>query len=99
MDDRTHLPLAAGLPHLEALASFEDRSLAGMAEECARWLRDTSDSRASIVTPAAKTLWAVLVQGDVDHVEWTHGCLLGEIASRLSGVRSSPSRLAGSRPL
>ncbi|KQT69272.1 MULTISPECIES: hypothetical protein [unclassified Aureimonas] len=82
MDDRPHLPIAAGLPDLSALRQFEDRSLSGMADECARWLRNTSECRASIVTPAAKTLWAVLVQGEVDHVARTHGRLLREIASR-----------------
>lgn len=82
MDDRTHLPIAAGLPDLDGLSDLEDTSLSGMAEECARWLRNTSECHAAIVTPAARTLWAVLVQSEVDHVAHTHGCLLDEIASR-----------------
>jgi hypothetical protein len=55
-----------------------------MAAECARWRDNTSECQASIVTPPARTLWAVLVQGEVDHVTETHRCLLDEIASRSS---------------
>lgn len=85
MCDKFHLPVAAGLSDLTDLANFEAASLTGMADECGRWLSSTAESHADIVTPAAKTLWSVLVQGDVDHVNMTHRCLLAEIASRFSG--------------
>lgn len=83
MEDRSHLPVAAGLPDMNGLEGVADLSLSGMADECARWLHDTSECQASIVTPAAKTLWAVLFQDEVDHVARTHDRLLDEIASRM----------------
>ncbi|KQT50275.1 hypothetical protein ASG43_21605 [Aureimonas sp. Leaf454] len=82
MQDKTHLPVAAALPDVVSFASIEARSLSGLADECARWLRNTSECHASIVTPAAKTLWAVLVQGEVDHVTETYDRLQLELSSR-----------------
>lgn len=85
MEDRTHLPVAACFHSFDRLPDLGTARLVDLAEECARWLKNSAACHQSMGTPVAKTLWAALVQGEVDHVERTHGCLLDEIASRRSG--------------
>lgn len=84
MPEKHHLPAAVGLSDLSALTSTEANSLSSMADECARWLRNTTECHASIVTPAAKTLWAALVQDEIDEVAMTHRRLLDAMERRRS---------------
>ncbi|WP_224006560.1 hypothetical protein [Aureimonas sp. SA4125] len=82
MVEKSYLPAAIERTDLDRLGAIDENELREMAEECARWLRSCREFRHSLVTPAARTVWAALGQREFDEVAAIHDRLESEVARR-----------------
>lgn len=58
---RAHLPAATDYPDRDALRDVRTADLVVMLDECTVWAEDVEHFRNGLKTPAAQTLWRVLV--------------------------------------
>jgi hypothetical protein len=77
-----HLPLAIEYQDQDSLKDIRDSDLSKMLAECADWCQLMEEFRGSLVTPAALTLWRVLIQDETATVAETYDRIEAEISDR-----------------
>jgi hypothetical protein len=71
-----------------SLQDVRDSELQRMLAECAAWSVAMHDFRGSLVTPAALTLWRVLIQAETHTVADARKRIEGEILGRANSATS-----------
>lgn len=82
ISNHPHLPAAVDYADQDALRSLGAAELARLMEHCALWSAAMEEFHASLHTPAAKTIWNVLLKVEVDLVRIASGRLQREIERR-----------------
>ncbi|MBC8128687.1 MAG: hypothetical protein H7Y08_00015 [Rhizobiaceae bacterium] len=77
-----HLPAAVDYADQDALLPLSDAELLRLMEHCALWSAAMEEFHASLHTPAAVTIWNVLLRAEVDLVRCAGARLEGEIERR-----------------
>lgn len=101
MNAPTHLPLAIEYENQDSLKDVRDNELSHMLAQCADWSALMEDFRGSLMTPAALTLWRVLIEGETATVARTQNWLEAELANRAATTSDdmAPAPGANSRTL
>ena len=82
MNAPPHLPPAIEYENQDSLKEIRDNELSRMLAQCADWSALMEDFRGSLMTPAALTLWRVLIQDETTTVARTQNWLEAELAHR-----------------